>query len=259
MDTYFTYFPYDISSVVPAYEEQELISKDDRTMGINKAQDSNANNNAKDAKVESGGTNKPSSAGWSRLKNTTKAASGAGCDDSTKDSNPLIEPPSGGEKKSETAPSKPKSAGWNRLKGATTKATDAKPEETKPLKEEAPAPVATTPATGQNAKARWGMSKELLGVNANGSVKPILTRTDSLVVPGQTQRPSISFSEGRDSLHSQSEKSLGSRRGSRFSGESRFSAIDLSKIAAAQNIPEEEEEEDKSKGMKKMYRVFTTK
>lgn len=233
MDTYFTYFPYDISSVIAAYDEQELISKDDRTMGINKAQDSNANNNAKDAKVESGGTTKPSSAGWSRLKNTTKATSGAGGGDSTKDSNPLIEPPSGDEKKSETAPSKPKSAGWNRLKGATTKPTDAKPEET-----------------------RCSMSKELLTVNANGSVKPILTRTDSLVVPGQTQRPSISFSEGRDSLHSQSEKSLGSRRGSRFSGESRFSAIDLSKITAVQNIPEEEEEEDQSKGMGKMYCAY---
>ena len=223
-------------------------------MGINKAQDNNANNNAKDSKVESGGTNKPSSAGWNRLKNTTKGAAVSGGGDSTKDSNPLIQPPSGGEMKEETAPSKPKSAGWNRLKGATTKPAGAKPEETKPLKEEPPTPDATNPATaGPIAKARWGKSKELLGINANGSVKPILTRTESLVVPGQTKRPSISFSEGRDSLHSQSEKSLGSRRGSRFSGESRFSAIDLSKLAAAQNLPEEEEEEEQSKGTCTVY------
>ena len=252
VDTYFTYFPYDTSSVAPTYE-QELTNKD-HAMGITNAQDDNANNNAKDTKVESGGgTNKPASAGWSRLKNTAKTVSTAG-EDSTMDKNPLIQPPSGGETKTESAPSKPKSAGWSRLKGATTKSADAKTEETKPLTETAPAPAETTPAAdpgGLNAKTRWTKSRDLLGINANGNVKPILTRTDSLVVPGQTQRPSISFSEGRDSLHSQSEKSLGfgSRRGSRFSGESRFSAIDLSKIAAAQGVPEEEEEEEQTKGI----------
>ena len=224
-------------------------------MGITNAQDNNANNNAKDAKVESGGgTNKPASAGWSRLKNSAKTASTAG-DDSTKDKNPLIQPPSGGETKTGNAPSKPKSAGWNRLKGAATKAGASKTEETKPLTEAASIPAETTPAAdagGLNAKTRWTKSRDLLGINANGNVKPMLTRTDSLVVPGQTQRPSISFSEGRDSLHSQSEKIpwvLGRGEAQDFSGESRFSAIDLSKIAAAQGVPEEEEEEEQPKGI----------
>ena len=253
-DTYFTYFPYGI----PPYE-QELINNKDLDldldldgMGVSKAQDNNANNNAKDAKVESGGggTNKPASAGWNRLKNSAKSATSTASDDSNKDKKPLIQPPSGDDNKT----AKPKSAGWNKLKGATTttKQGDAKTEETKLLKDETPAPAQTTTVSalsGVNAKARWGKSKELLGINANGNVKPILTRTDSLVVPGQTQRPSISFSEGRDSLHSQSEKSLGSRRGSRFSAESRFSAIDLSKITAAQGAQEEEEEEEQTKGL----------
>ena len=102
-------------------------------MGITNAQDDNANNNAKDTKVESGGgTNKPASAGWSRLKNTAKTVSAAG-EDSTKDKNPLIQPPSGGETKTGSAPSKPKSAGWSRLKGATTKSGDGKTEETNAL------------------------------------------------------------------------------------------------------------------------------
>ena len=254
VDTYFTYFPYDTSSVASTYE-QELINKD-QTMGITNAQENNANNNAKDAKVESGGgTNKPASAGWSRLKNSAKTASTAG-DDSTKDKKPLIQPPSGGETKTGSATSRPKSVGWNKLKGSATKSGDAKTEETKPLTEAASIPAETEPAAdtgGLSAKTRWTKSRDLLGINANGNVKPILTRTDSLVVPGQTQRPSISFSEGRDSLHSQSEKSLGfgSRRGSRFSGESRFSAIDLAKITAAQGVPEEEEEEEQTKGTKK--------
>ncbi len=236
-DTYYTYFPYDTSTFVPLHEERGVSS----AMGINKAQDNNANNNAKDAKVESGAS-KPSSAGWNRLK---KAAV---TDDSAKDNKPLIQttPPEAKEEK-------PKSGGWSRLKGATTKGNETKAEEAKPLKDAVPAvpalPVSTPATSAINARARWNRSKELLGIKSNGNVRPTptLNRTDSLVVPGQTKRPSISFSDGRDSLHSRSDGSAGSRRGSSRSLESRFSAIDISKLRAAQAAQEEEEEEDKNK------------
>ncbi len=74
------------------------------------------------------------------------------------------------------------------------------------------------------AKANWKKirPKDLI---SNGSLKP---RGDSLNVPG-----SKTDQDGRDSPRSQSD-SLGSRRGSSRSLESRFSAIDLSKIQAAQ-------------------------